>query len=181
MLRMDSTKETRSQSFSRFYDIKRPRDVTIGGVGPVSPAISFGAPQRASSSESGSPTLDQAIIMGCRGDSPPFSDAGYGTSATSSPDYNLSELVRAMNLKYGKIEPPNGSHSPPMDISASPTRLFGHSNMQEYQRDLGRGERAKLPSISELDPAVAHAVKNLHNNLNNINAGLVYYTYLLCV
>ena len=37
--------------------------------------------------------------MGCRGGSSPYSDAGYGTSASSSPDYNLSELVRAMNLK----------------------------------------------------------------------------------
>ena len=73
--------------------------------------------------------------MGCRGSSgsPPFSDAGYGTSATSSPDYNLSELVRAMNLKYGKIEPPS-TPSPPMDISTSPNTLFGQ-NHAEYRNN----------------------------------------------
>ena len=29
----------------------------------------------------------------------PFSDGGYGTSGGSSPDYNLSELVRTLNSK----------------------------------------------------------------------------------
>ena len=48
--------------------------------------------------------VDQAIIMGCRGGSSPYSDAGYGTSASSSPDYNLSELVRAMNLKEQSLK-----------------------------------------------------------------------------
>ena len=58
----------------------------------------------------------------------PDSDGGYGTSAHStSPDYNLAQLVRAM--KMGSI-----NHIPPA--------------------------RVKLPSISELDPAVSHAVKS---------------------
>jgi len=161
MLRMDP-KKARSKSFSAFSEMKRPISRPVSGMGVVTPNISFaGQPQRAVSSESGSPTFDQAIIMGCRGSSgsPPFSDAGYGTSATSSPDYNLSELVRAMNLKYGKIEPPS-TPSPPMDISTSPNTLFGQ-NHAEYSRE-SRVDRAKLPSISEVDPAVTHAVRNLH-------------------
>jgi len=56
----------------------------------------------------------------------PESDGGYGTSAYStSPDYNLAQLVRAMKM---------GS--------------------------LNSAPRHKLPSISELDPAVSHAVKS---------------------
>jgi len=58
----------------------------------------------------------------------PESDAGYGTSAySSSPDYNLAQLVRAM--KIGSLN------------NTGQTRV-------------------KLPSISELDPAVSHAVKS---------------------
>jgi len=58
----------------------------------------------------------------------PDSDAGYGTATaySSSPDYNLAQLVRAMKM---------GS----MNTTSS---------------------RTKLPSISELDPAVSHAVKS---------------------
>ena len=62
----------------------------------------------------------------------PESDAGYVTSARSmSPEYNLNELVRAMTL---------GS---PQDLSQVPS-----------------SSRTKLPSISEIDPAVSHAVKS---------------------
>ena len=51
----------------------------------------------------------------------PESDGGYGTSGqSSSPDFNLAQLVRAM----------------------------------------ASGPRTKLPSISELDPAVSQAVKS---------------------
>ena len=58
----------------------------------------------------------------------PESDAGYGTSAYStSPDYNLAQIVRAMKI--------------------------GSANNVQPQR-------VKLPSISELDPAVSHAVKS---------------------
>lgn len=61
----------------------------------------------------------------------PESDGGYGTSAYStSPDNNLAQLVRAM--KMGSLS--NSSSAP-------------HT-------------RHKLPSISELDPAVSHAVKS---------------------
>jgi len=167
LLRLDTTPKTRSASFSSFTDIRRPILGSASAACSVTPAISFanGSKHRSVSSEAGSPTLDQAIIMGCRGGSSPYSDAGYGTSASSSPDYNLSELVRAMYLKYGKPEPPK-TPSPTRDISTSPNSLFGQTNIEyakEYAmdpREQQRG-RAKLPSISELDPAVTHAVKNL--------------------
>ena len=61
----------------------------------------------------------------------PESDGGYGTSSagcSTSPDYNLAQMVRAM--KTGSLQP-----------GAAPARV-------------------KLPSISELDPAVSHAVKS---------------------
>ena len=58
----------------------------------------------------------------------PESDAGYGTSAYStSPDYNLAQIVRAMKMGSASTVQP---------------------------------QRVKLPSISELDPAVSHAVKS---------------------
>ena len=161
LLRMDPPR-IRSNSFGTLADFRRPLMRTAAGC--VSPPISFcdaGPYHRSVCSESGSPTFDQAIIMGCRGGSP-NSDAGYGTSGGSSPDYNLSELVRAMNLKYGKVEP-SPSHSPPQDISTSPRSLFGQRNMESGREPRQESRRPKLPSISEIDPAVAHAVKNLHN------------------
>ena len=58
---------------------------------------------------------------GERREGTPESDGGYGTSGqSSSPDFNLAQLVRAM----------------------------------------ASGPRTKLPSISELDPAVSQAVKS---------------------
>ena len=64
----------------------------------------------------------------------PDSDAGYGTSTghSTSPDYNLAQLVRAM--KVGSLNTNNTGVS--------------------------QQTRTKLPSISELDPAVSHAVKS---------------------
>merc|ERR1719357_1258914 len=64
----------------------------------------------------------------------PESDAGYVTSAQSmSPEYNLNELVKAMTLGY---------------------------RQNENSQALAISSRTKLPSISEIDPAVSHAVKS---------------------
>eukprot|EP00092_Neocalanus_flemingeri_P012941 GFUD01013940.1.p1 GENE.GFUD01013940.1~~GFUD01013940.1.p1 ORF type:complete len:464 (-),score=93.01 GFUD01013940.1:742-2133(-) len=73
----------------------------------------------------------------------PESDAGYGASPLStSPDYNLAELVKAM-----KIGTPSQPENPV-------------SQAQHYPR-------TKLPSISELDPAVSHAVKSYTDVYSN--------------
>jgi len=69
----------------------------------------------------------------------PESDAGYVTSAHStSPDYNLAELVKAMKMGGTGTE----NHQEVSNVSSHVSA------------------RAKLPSISELDPAVSHAVKS---------------------
>lgn len=166
----------RSASFGAMSDCSKPH---FGGYAssvntrePVSP-VNY-QNQRSYSSESGSPTLDQAIIMGTQGrkfGGSPYSDAGYGTSGGSSPDYNLSELVRTLNLKCGKppvnLDAPK-TPSPPQDCSISPATLFGHDyvNSGYYQHqgtDVSQQlRRAKLPSISEMDPAVSTAVKNYY-------------------
>merc|ERR1719250_228129 len=75
----------------------------------------------------------------------PESDAGYVTSANStSPDYSLAELVRAMKL--------GGNNSAPLTQNQD-----GSSVANNFK------SRTKLPSISELDPAVSHAVKSCGN------------------
>jgi len=78
----------------------------------------------------------------------PESDAGYGTSGHNTPpDYNLAELVRAMQL---------GNAS----LAENPTEPPSVAHNQYYSR-------SKLPSISELDPAVSHAVKSHVDMYNN--------------
>jgi len=74
----------------------------------------------------------------------PESDAGYVTSANStSPDYSLAELVRAMKL---------GSNN---------TAATAPQNHEDPSVANSFKSRSKLPSICELDPAVSHAVKSL--------------------
>lgn len=166
----------RSASFGGYTDISRPLGCHIA-LDSNSP-ISFPY-QRSISSEAGSPTLEQAVLMGHRygtsisGESP-SSDAGYGTSGGSSPDYNLSELVRTLNVKYGKNEPPK-TPSPPHDCSISPFGLFGQDGFQQHtphqqQLMLNDDLHGKLPSISEVDPAVSAVVNNQDSAslLNNI-------------
>lgn len=86
--------------------------------------------------------------LSSRRESTPESDGGYSTSHNSSShDYSLAELVRAMNLKAG-------SHSGP-DIT---------------QEEKGRGHhhhRVKLSSISELDPAVTQTGRSNVWTYNN--------------
>jgi hypothetical protein len=185
LLRMETAPpKTRSASFGGYSDLTRPAatgsnsfsQVTRPGIGLLEPDSPVNYQnQRAYSSESGSPTLDQAVLMGRRyglSGGSPFSDAGYGTSGGSSPDYNLSELVRTLNVKYGKPEAPPKTPSPPHDCSISPASLFGGADcyrqqlQQQQQQEQTGGvgyRRAKLPSISEMDPAVSAAVKHAHH------------------
>jgi len=201
LLRMECVgqpKTTRSASFGGFSSLSRSTAAGPGSFGTnnfTHGLLDLDSPvnyqqQRAYSSESGSPTLDQALLMGRRygglSGGSPFSDAGYGTSGGSSPDYNLSELVRTLNMKYGKPPPdpqsamaPPKTPSPPQDCSISPASLFGgpeiyRQQLQQQQEQAAAGgiRRAKLPSISEMDPAVSSAVKNCYqqqdeNNLLN--------------
>merc|ERR1719430_408603 len=72
----------------------------------------------------------------------PESDAGYVTSVNStSPDYSLAELVKAMKLGSNNSAPIAQNQEDP--------------SVNSYSKS-----RPKLPSISELDPAVSHAVKS---------------------
>jgi len=89
-------------------------------------------PNRPHASESGSPTLEQALLMGRHS---PSSDAGYGsyTSQQSSEFRSFADFTRAISAS----RPRNGASAP----SSEP--------------------RPTLTSITELDIAVAQAVQNL--------------------
>merc|ERR1719427_2419808 len=109
-------------------------------------------PSRSHASESGSPTMEQAILMGCR-DKIEL-DYGYGGScslASTSPDYNLEELVRAIRLKHGVLEPPPTPSPPDSSYRRSPLSLFGAEALQgPHYSQLGQAtRRPKLTSISE--------------------------------
>jgi len=115
---------SRSLSLSDVTEILSPKSKTITIKETFKDRGSTS--NQASSSSRPSPKKLGETAKGREGT--PESDGGYGTSAHStSPDYNLAQLVRAM--KMGSI-----NHIPP--------------------------SRVKLPSISELDPAVSHAVKS---------------------
>lgn len=89
--------------------------------------------------QSTSPKMSTSQANNTKREGTPESDGGYGTSAHStSPDLNLAELVRAMKL---------GTPSMP-------------ENTPMYSRN-------KLPSISEMDPAVSHAVKSYTDLYSN--------------
>lgn len=201
LLRKEAPK-ARSASFGGYSDLTRPvvggrnnfQQVSRPGLcsgnfgsgllepdSPVNPG--YHQNQRSYSSESGSPTMDQAVLMGRRyglSGGSPFSDAGYGTSGGSSPDYNLSELVRTLNVKYGKPDAPK-TPSPPQDCSISPASLFGGADCfrQQFQQQheaaaghmaAGGGiGRARLPSITEMDPAVSAAVKHAYQQQDDNN------------
>jgi len=78
----------------------------------------------------------------------PESDAGYATSVNSaSPDYSLADLVKAMKL---------GS-----------TPSVGYPQNENYDGTNQVKPRSKLTSISELDPAVTHAVKSFGDVYSN--------------
>ena len=80
-------------------------------------------PSRSHTSECGSPTLEQAILMGCR-DMVEF-DYGYEGScslASTSPDYNLEEL-----------EPPPTPSPPDRSYCRSPLFLLGAEALQHPQ------------------------------------------------
>ena len=75
-------KKARSKSFSAFSEMKRPISRPVSGMGVVTPNISFaGQPQRAVSSESGSPTFDQVEFALLHfGKSQKSSSASYSTT-----------------------------------------------------------------------------------------------------
>ena len=112
-----ASRVTRSRSFS-LSDVSEVRSpmsgsITINKMGKTRGGEEKGKVERAGGREG-----------------TPESDGGYGTSGhSSSPDFNLAQLVRAM-------------------ASGNPS-----------------SGRAKLPSISELDPAVSQAVKSYPGEL----------------
>merc|ERR1719186_1936762 len=134
-----TTKPSKAQS-------KSPSQPSIFGGSKPSP------PSRSHASECGSPTMEQAILMGCR-DTIEL-DYGYGGScslASTSPDYNLEELVRAIRLKHGVLEPPPTPSPPDSSYRRSPLSLFGAESLQRphYSQPGQATRRLKLPSISE--------------------------------
>merc|ERR1719186_1966048 len=134
-----TTKPSKAQS-------KSPSQPSIFGGSKPSP------PSRSHASECGSPTMEQAILMGCR-DTIEL-DYGYGGScslASTSPDYNLEELVRAIRLKPGVLEPPPTPSPPDSSYRRSPLSLFGAEALQRplYSQLSQATRRPKLPSISE--------------------------------
>jgi cytoplasmic polyadenylation element-binding protein len=102
-----------------------------------------------------SPTLDQAILMGSRGRSRGrsdsdriFMDSGF---YDMSPDYDLAELVQALNLKSGPLAPPSTPSPPSPTYVKSPSSLFGPEFLSA--NFLGSNSRRRpLPTISETCP-----------------------------
>jgi len=154
---------TRSRSYSASGSLQSSRKPMEGSLAISCKNTSGLNRNRSYCSESGSPTLDQAILMGCKegGSGSPKSDTGYGTSCSNtSRDYNLSELINAMNLNRSQL-----AESPPTptgNVSQSPASLFGTAALSQ-QSAPKPDHRPSLPSISELDPAVTQAVKNLQS------------------
>jgi len=78
-------------------------------------------------SESGSPTMEQALLMSCS-EGPSFmkrinvSDYYY---SSLSDDYNLDELVKSVKLKHGSLSPPATPSPPDSFYRKSPGALFG--------------------------------------------------------
>ena len=96
-------------------------------------------------SESGSPSIEQAILMGCGEDVDQCKYVG-----SSSPDYNLEELVRALRIKHGVLEPPPTPSPPPSYYIKTPLSLFGEDSKYQYPRD-NQTQRPKLPSTPTPD------------------------------
>ena len=112
-----ASRVTRSRSFS-LSDISELRSPQSGSITIKRMVQNRGAKEKVKNERE------------TRREGTPESDGGYGTSGgqSSSPDFDLAQLVRAM----------------------------------------ASGPRAKLPSISELDPAVSQAVKLLPGQSPNI-------------
>jgi len=89
--------------------------------------------ERAHCSESGSPTLDQALTM-------PSCPAPY----PASPDYDLAELARLLGWQQGGGGPVFPPSPPPAPPCRNPLSLFG---WEDLQRGRG-GEGAGRPSLS---------------------------------
>eukprot|EP00092_Neocalanus_flemingeri_P109195 GFUD01140314.1.p1 GENE.GFUD01140314.1~~GFUD01140314.1.p1 ORF type:complete len:671 (-),score=151.61 GFUD01140314.1:295-2307(-) len=152
--RPPSTGRPRSHSASEvtLRMMSKPRTTTTPDTAP-SPSF-----VRSHASESGSPTMEQAILMGCRDRTATGeSDHGYGGSCSmvsTSPDYNLEELVRAIRLKHGVLEPPPTPSPPASFYQRSPFSLFGAETLQRpHSQPVQAVGRPKLPSISEQSPA----------------------------
>merc|ERR1719339_235668 len=133
-----------SQTSTTMYDDLTPSPIT----------------NRSHASESGSPTMEQAILMGCK-DKKDFVDVDYGyggSFASTSPDYNLEELVRALRLKHGVLEAPPPPSPPESFYRKSPSSLFGAELLKQSAKSkpVTATRRPKLPSISEQDPTETH-------------------------
>jgi len=130
---------TRSRSFS-MSDVttNKPSYENIDSPRAKSPRVTINLKDLPSKS----PEQVTAKSKGRR-EGTPESDAGYVTSANStSPDYSLAELVRAMKLGSNNV------------TATAPQNQEDPSVANSFK------SRSKLPSISELDPAVSHAVKS---------------------
>merc|ERR1719233_2291276 len=132
-------KTTRARSFSLSDVTNKPSFESVGSSRAKSPRVIINLKDLPSKS----PEQTAAQSKGRR-EGTPESDAGYVTSANStSPDYSLAELVRAMKL---------GNNNP---APAPVAQNQEDPSVVNYSKS-----RSKLPSISELDPAVSHAVKS---------------------
>merc|ERR1719233_2041367 len=96
----------------------------------------------------GSPTIEQAILMGCEEEK-----EQRGHLSSSSPDYNLEELVRALRIKHGVLEPPPTPSPPPSYYVRTPQSLFGEDTKYQYPKNsqTNQTQRPKLPSAPQQD------------------------------
>merc|ERR1719369_2765905 len=104
---------------------------------------------RPHASESGSPSMEQAILMGCNRslEELDFVYRESMISTSSSEDYNLDELVQALTRKHGALEPPLTPSPPEKFYQRTPLSLFGDELLKSPKTQVRR--KLKLCSISE--------------------------------
>lgn len=161
---------SRSASLEPFYQPTSPSG--------YSTASSTGQRNYSSSSGAGSPTLDEAILMGSRkweGRYSPGSDGTYGTSYGSSSsrrpvdhqDSGIADLLKGLSFTDSPSSNDNYCGGRVNTSSNSGNGLDclsnGFSGCGGGGGGNGNGSGSQLPSIAEMDPAVAQAVRNIQS------------------
>jgi len=97
-------------------------------------------------SDGGSPTIEQAIMMGCKEE---VGNQDCGFVGSCSPDYNLEELVKALRIKHGVLKPPPTPSPPTSYYKRTPQSLFGKEGQPTQPKPVKLSQRPKLPSTPE--------------------------------